>query len=122
VTEEEILAFIQKSIKSVWALELLLLLRRQRDHVWGVEELVRELRSSDAAVSEAIASLQSSGFVAADSGDLIRYSPASPELDQVGGEIDATYAEKPLAVVKVIMSAPNEKLRIFADAFKLKDR
>jgi hypothetical protein len=36
--------------------------------------------------------------------------------------IEAVYAAKPMAVAKAIMSAPNDKLRIFADAFKLKDR
>jgi hypothetical protein len=122
VTEDGVLAFIQRSIKSVWALELLLLVRRERDRAWPIDELVRELRSSDAAVSEAVTSLKSSGLLAADSADVVSYRPASAELDRMAAAIESTYAAKPLAVVKMIMSAPNEKLRIFADAFKLKDR
>ena len=121
VTEDEVLRFVQKSIKSVWALEMLLLLRRERDRVWRSGDLVRELRSSDSAVGEAAASLRGAGFASAESGDAVRYDPASPELDAMAARVQAIYAEKPLAVAKAIMSAPGDKLRIFADAFKLKD-
>lgn len=120
--EDDVLAFVRTSIKSVWALELLLLLRRGRQRAWPAAELVRELRSSDAAVSEAAAGLRRAGFVAVNAGGMHRYQPASPALDDTAREIEALYAEKPTAVVKSITSAPNDKLRIFADAFKLKDR
>jgi hypothetical protein len=35
--------------------------------------------------------------------------------------LQETYAARPMAVVKAIMTAPNEKLRVFSDAFRLKD-
>ncbi len=122
LTEDEVLTFVQKSIKSVWALEMLLLLRRERQRAWRTGDLVRELRSSDSAVGEAIASLRGAGFISAEASDTYRYEPASAQLDEIAARVEGIYAEKPLAVAKVIMSAPNEKLRIFADAFKLKDQ
>ena len=122
MTEDEILSFVQRSVRSVWALELLLLLRRERGQAWRLEDLVRELRSSDAAVDGALESLHSAGYVTTDPGELFRYAPASPHLDEMAERIEAVYAAKPMAVAKAIMSAPNDKLRIFADAFKLKDR
>lgn len=122
MTDEEVLAFVQGSIKSVWALELLLLLRRERRQAWSLEELIRELRSSEAAISEALTSLRDSGFLGSDAGEAYSYRPASPYLDATAARIEAVYAAKPMAVAKAIMSAPNDKLRIFADAFKLKDR
>jgi hypothetical protein len=122
VTDDDILAFVRKSIKSVWALELLLLLRREQSRAWAHQELVRELRSSDAIIVEAAASLRAAGFVAAEPGEVYRYAPASAELDHIAAQIEATHAAKPLALAKAIMSAPNDKLRIFADAFKLKDQ
>lgn len=122
MTEDEVLTFVQKSIKSVWALEMLLLLRRERPRAWRSPDLVRELRSSDSAVGEAIASLRGAGFASTDSGDAVKYDPASPQLDEIAERVQAIYGEKPLAVAKAIMSAPNDKLRVFADAFKLKDR
>jgi hypothetical protein len=51
VTEDELLKFVQDSIKSVWALEMLLLFRRERQRAWNAGNLVRELRSSDSAVA-----------------------------------------------------------------------
>lgn len=122
MTEDEVLKFVQKSIKSVWALEMLLLLQRERQRAWSSGDLIRELRSSDSAVGEAIASLRGAGFASAEPGDAVKYDPASAELDEIAGRVQAIYAEKPLAVAKAIMSAPNDKLRVFADAFKLKDQ
>ena len=122
MTDDDVLAFVQKSIKSVWALELLLLLRRDRQRFWPIGDLVRELRSSESAVEGALDSLRSTGFVSTDAGELYRYGPGSAELDGIAARIEVIYAAKPMAVAKAIMSAPNDKLRIFADAFKLKDR
>jgi hypothetical protein len=31
------------------------------------------------------------------------------------------YTNKPISVIKAIVSAPTEKLRLFSDAFKLKE-
>lgn len=122
MTDEGVLVFVQGTIKSVWALELLLLLRREPQRAWSLDELVRELRSSEAAVSEALTSLRNSGFVGSDAGSVYSYLPASTDIDAVAARIEAVYAAKPMAVAKAIMSAPSDKLRIFADAFKLKER
>lgn len=122
MNEEDVLAFVQRSIKSVWALELLLLLRCERQRTWRPEDMVLEMRSSEAAVAEALTGLRSIGFIAADSAGLHTYQPASAELDRIAGRIGEVYAAKPLAVVRAITSAPNEKLRLFSDSFKLKDR
>jgi hypothetical protein len=121
VTEDELLKFVQNSIKSVWALEMLLLFRRERQRAWNAGNLVRELRSSDSAVAEALVALHGAGFIAATPEGPYRYQAASPELDEIAVRIEKLYAERPLAMAKAIMSAPNEKLRIFSDAFKLKD-
>ena len=120
VTEDDTLAFVRDTIKSVWALELLLLMRRERERSWSRDDLVRELRSSDAAIGEAVVGLRNAGFLANSGADGLQYWPASPDLERIGDEIEAIYAAKPIAVVKAITSAPNDKLRIFADAFKLK--
>jgi DNA-binding IclR family transcriptional regulator len=121
VTEDELLKFVQNSIKSVWALEMLLLFRRERQRAWNAGDLVRELRSSDSAVAEALVALHSAGFIAATPEGPYRYEAASAELDEIAVRIEKLYGERPLAMAKAIMSAPNEKLRIFSDAFKLKD-
>ena len=120
MTEEDILAFIRTCIPSVWALELLLALRRSPNKAGTCDEMVKELRSSTVAVRDAIAGLQKAGLVV-EEGGLCSYRPASPAIDQIAANIEKLYAVKPAAVVKAIVTAPNERLHLFADSFRLKD-
>jgi hypothetical protein len=120
VIEGELLDFIRSSIRSVWTLELLLLMRQQSRRAWPAAELVRETRSSDFVVSESLSTLQAAGLVTAESEGVYRYAPASPQFDRLVQQLEQVYRERPVAVTKAIFSSPNEKLQTFADAFKLK--
>jgi hypothetical protein len=119
--EEDVLSFVSATVKSIWALELLLLMYRERNRDWATEELVRELRASTVVVREALASLAGAGLLATDEAGQCRYRPAAEQLDSFVGAAQALYVAKPLAVINAIATAPNEKLRIFADAFRLKE-
>jgi DNA-binding transcriptional ArsR family regulator len=122
VTDEQILRFLQTHIRSVWALELMLLLARDRSQAWRPGDLVREMRSSPVAVGEALRDLEKAGLAAADADGRFRYCPASPELDELASGIAQAYSVKPAAIVKAIATASDDKLRLFADAFRLKDQ
>jgi hypothetical protein len=47
ITEHDILEFAGASFKSVWALELLLALRRAPDRSWAPSGLIEDLRSRE---------------------------------------------------------------------------
>jgi len=83
-SEADILEFAGASFRSVWALELLLMLRRSRDRSWDAVEILRELRSSQVAVIEALDNLTVAGLVAAEGGDRYRYSATGRLADAVG--------------------------------------
>jgi hypothetical protein len=119
VLSEDVLRFIRTTIRSVWALELLLLLRRDPARAWNVEALIRELRGSAGIVAGAMTELEAAGLVAA-ADDAFRYRPASPELDALVAATAAAYAEYPVAVTHAIFTAPSDKIRLFADAFRIK--
>jgi hypothetical protein len=121
MTEEETLRFVGATVKSIWALELLLMMRRQRERAWRTDELVSELRASTVVVRETLVALRGTGLVATDEAGLYCYRPASDQLDTFVESTQALYLSKPLAIINAIASAPNEKLRIFADAFRLKE-
>jgi hypothetical protein len=121
VGEEEVVAFIRAHIGSLYALELLLLVKRDRDNSWRSDQLVRELRSSPTAVAEALSRLLKAGLVTENSSGHYTYEPASPEQERLADEIERLYAGRPISVVKAIVAAPDEKLRVFSDAFKLKE-
>ncbi len=104
----------------MWALELLLFLRRDPGRGWRSDDLVRELRGSETIINETVAQLQSAGLVTLED-DVYKYQPASSDIDRMVGQVDDLYKEKPISVMKAIMTAPNDKLRVFSEAFKLKD-
>lgn len=115
----ELADFIHGSIKSVWSAEILLFLRRRREQSWTPDQLIKELRSSRSVVIDVLATFAQAGLVTEEAG-AFRFAPASDELDRLTRELETVYAERPATVVKAIMSAPSEKLQIFADAFRIK--
>jgi DNA-binding IclR family transcriptional regulator len=120
VIEGELLDFVRTSFRSVWTLELLLLMWRSRSAQWSAGELVRELRASDAIVSEGLASLQAAGLVSPEADGTFRYAPASPRLDLCVQQLAQVYRDRPTAVTRAIFSRQNDGLQTFADAFRLK--
>lgn len=120
MSSEELNNFIRSTIRSVWALELLLLVSRERTRSWSADDLNRELRGSLGLVSDILSKFNSAGLVT-DGGDgTYRYEPQSTELEKVVRQLEDAYAARPLAVVREIVAAPNEKIQTLADAFKVK--
>jgi cell pole-organizing protein PopZ len=112
--------FLRGSLRSVWELELLLMLYAQRSRSWTADALVHDLRASIAIVGTALGTLQRLGLIAHAADDSYRYAPATPELDQLVGDTAEAFASSPSSVTEAILSAPNSSIRIFADAFKIK--
>lgn len=119
--EAEILDFVRTSIGSVWALEVLVLVRGQPERAWQTEALVRELRSSPAAIEGAAELLQGAGLVARAGDQGIQYKPATETLDKVGELVEKIYMAKPATVIGAIFESSSQKLRTFAAAFRFKE-
>lgn len=115
------LAGLIQSLRSLWAVELLLLLSRDPRRRWSIDDLVVELRSSRSLVDGLLSRLHEIGLVERHNDDgAYRYRPSTPELEALVVELAALHAERPLAIAQELHGAPNEKLRAFSDAFKLK--
>ena len=117
---QDILDFIKGTIPSVWALELLLLLRDNRDTDWTAETAAKELRSNANYIAALLAQFESAGVVMQSAGDY-RYFPASPLLDELAGGLAEFYAERPVSVVTAIVSARRDGVQTFADAFRFRE-
>lgn len=113
-------AFIRACVRSVWALELLVLLKRQPGKPWTADALVQEMRSSTAVVEGALTAFEAIGLVRQETPDVWVYAPAAPALALLADQLESAYRERPARVVKAIMSSPNDKLQSFADAFRFK--
>ena len=117
---DDLRLLIQKSIGSVWALELLILISREADRSWTSEDLNRDLRGSLALVQEILLRFVAAGLVETEPDGRFMFRPTTPELARLVEQLQQEYATRPLAVVREIVSAPNAKIQTFADAFKVK--
>ena len=117
-SDEDILRFLAASFPSVWALELLLAIKRE-PRPWPRDELVSTLRASDLVVSKALDALVAAGMVSIEEGGA-RYLPANPELGAEVERAEEFYRSRPNKVRRAIISASASSAVAFADAFKLR--
>jgi hypothetical protein len=113
----DLAAFVRQHMRSVWAVELLLILRREPDRSWRAEALVAELRASTNLVSDILASFETSGLAVQGDGGCWRYRPAAPVLDDLAGRLEQAYRERPVRIINLI-AQPDDPIQGLADAFK----
>jgi hypothetical protein len=121
ISEDAVLSFAAALFRSVWALELLLALRRGHDRAWAADELIRELRSSQVVIAEALNNLVVAGLVVEEEGGRFRYQGGTPATEEMVAALEGLYAAKPTAVIREIVTTPNMKLKILSDAFRIKE-
>jgi hypothetical protein len=117
-SDEDVLRFIAASFPSVWALELLLLLKSDR-RAWEQEELVATLRASDLVVSKALDALMVAGLASIE-GKGATYLPVNRDVESCVDQVETLYRARPNSVRRVIISAATSSASAFADAFKLR--
>ena len=120
---EELRSFIQETIPTVDAAELLLVLALHPEREYQVVDLINAMRPT--AVSEPVVRrylnhFQSSGLVAVKENNAYQYGPASTELDATVRALTKVFNERPVTLVRMIYAPRDEKIRSFADAFRLK--
>jgi hypothetical protein len=120
---EELRSFIQDTIPSVDAAELLLVLAQHPESEYQVVDLINTLRPttvSEPVVRRYLSHFQSVGVVAMRENSAYRYAPASPDLDGLVRALTKVYNERPVTLVRMIYAPRDDKIRSFADAFRLK--
>lgn len=120
---EEARRLIAERINSVEQLEVLLLLRKDEEREWCAEEVSDELRSSPTSAARRLADLFAHDLLAMRQGSntLYRYCPGSETLRRAVDALARAYAERRFTVIDMIFSKPVEKLRVFADAFRVRE-
>jgi hypothetical protein len=118
-SSDQVTAFIASSFRSVWALELLILLKNE-GRPCTKQELVDSLRASPAVIDTALGTLMVTGLAGCDS-ETFAYMPASEEIEQLVAETERLYRSRPNWVRRLIVASANKGLAAFSDAFRLKD-
>ena len=118
-SSDEVSSFIASSFRSVWALELLLLLKRE-GRSCTTDQLVAALRASPAVIERALEALVAAGLAGCE-GDECAYMPSSPDVDALVAEAEQLYMSHPNRVRRLIVASGNKGLVAFSEAFRLKD-
>jgi hypothetical protein len=117
----DIKQFIADNIDSIAQLELLLLLRSQPAKSWTADEAASALYAAPDVIALQLADLQSKHLLAAGSQESsVAYRPQTGELAHLVDRLAELYRDRRVAVVSAVYSKPVDKIRSFADAFRLR--
>jgi hypothetical protein len=116
---EDLQRFIAASFRSVWSLELLLLLKREPGF-HERSELVEKLRGSELVVVQGLEGLLAAGLVVIDGAGRAQFMPASADLMRSIERAEELYIRKPDAVRRLIVGAGTRGLDAFSNAFVLR--
>ncbi|MDE2487239.1 MAG: hypothetical protein KGO51_07565 [Alphaproteobacteria bacterium] len=117
--DQDLTAFVREHVRSVWALELLLLLKRDPERCWPPADLVRELRASTGLVNDNLQRFERGGIAVRDDQGCFRFAPAAAVIGELCDRLEDAYRERPVAIVNLI-AAPRDPLQSLADAFKFR--
>jgi DNA-binding transcriptional ArsR family regulator len=114
-------AFLMRRIESPDFLDVLALLQAGGERSWTPDQIAQALDLDQVAISRALVALRQSGIlkVAIDEDLHYRYAPSATAAEAVGALL-ARYREDPREIMELIATRPRQKLRIFADAFRIR--
>ena len=114
--------FLADHIESVLELEALLLLAADANRIWTATDVARELRVDPGWAGPQLSRLCGRGVLACDSDPQphYRFAPSSPKMEQAVRDLASAYATRRVTVISLIFAKPTDKLKSFADAFRLR--
>lgn len=114
--------FIAENIASVAQLEVLLLLRANPERTWTAEDVARSLYTGEPLIAAQLADWATRGLLISPDGkpESYRYAPATPELGELVSGLAEAYRVRRVSVITTIYTQPVDKVRTFADAFRLR--
>ena len=121
---QALLRFIQSSIPTYQAAEILLFLAAHPEREWKPEEIVVAMRPvviTVPAVKEYIALFKARGIVT-DRDACFQYAPSSPDVENGIAALAHAYNERPVTLIAAIYRIADNPIQSFADAFKLRDK
>jgi predicted ArsR family transcriptional regulator len=113
--------FISSHIDSIEKLEVLLLMRARADREWTARDVSQELRITEVSAEARLQDLTARKLLEEKgSPPSYRFRPASADDAQDVAALQETYSSRRVSVISFIFSKPLDRVRGFADAFRLK--
>ena len=118
----DVLDLIARHLDSMEQVQALLVLRREPDRFWQVDDVVSEVRASRDKVAAALAILHNNRLVSVAPGDpkSYRYSPETAALRTSVDTLEVAYITRPVTLVKSLYDRPARSIQSFAEAFRLR--
>ncbi len=118
---EDLVRFIRQALPSYRAAEVLIRVAREPARAWLPEDVVAEIPGLAAeGVRADLEHFAREGLVQAEAEDRFRYAPRSEELAASVARLVEAYDRRPVTLVRVMDSLATDRIRSFADAFRLK--
>jgi hypothetical protein len=117
--------FISNYVDSVELIDVLLLLKRQREREWTPDEVSQRIYTTARSAANRLEALRTCGIVSAADGaerTTYRYAPSTAEIERAINDLEQAYATRPTTVINLIFSKPSANIRTFADAFRLREK
>jgi hypothetical protein len=111
--------FLLAYVDSVELLEILVMLAARPELAFSPQRVARNLRSAVHSVKNRLRRLAEHNLIERLESDSFRVC-VGPQLTGILGEVAAAYAERPVAVVRLIHSRPSDLVRVFTEEFKRK--
>ena len=113
--------FIAEYIRSVFAVEVLLLLHRTAGKSWLAQEVGQQLGIETGVANAQLITLAELGLLTAcpDQPDYFIYNPANKELATIVDSLAVAYENQRVAIFSLILKRPDNRMLRFAEAFRL---
>ena len=114
--------FLKAHIQSLEQLEILAVMRAEREREWTSQAIYDTVLSNEKSIIGRLAQFESAGLVIANKARPLtyRYSPSGPALDAAVEATLLAYRERRVTVIETIFRPDADPAKSFADAFRFK--
>ena len=116
---DDVRRFVDDYVDSVELLEVLLFVRANALRDWSAGEVAAELRLAEDSAAVRLSTMAAAGLLE-ESGSRFRFAPKSSQLERAAADLARIYPERRFSIIEIIFSKPNDKIRSFADAFRIR--
>jgi hypothetical protein len=116
-------AFIDAYVESIDMLRVLLLLARQPQREWRVEDVAAEVKLKPDVARAQLNRLVDHGLAAAQPAGPVmtfRYAPRAVEFDEMVQELIGLDDHLPVTLIRLVYARKSSSAQAFADAFRLR--
>ena len=115
----DIKELLTEHFDSVVQLEVLFLFFENPFQTLSAAEIAKQLRNSSTVVKKILERLEKQGFLSQQAPEIYELTKSEEQKEKIAKVYNA-YKERPVAIIAFLYEKPNNTIKGFADAFKIK--